>query len=94
MRPQVDVLAAILEERSGARLEQFFGAYGPAEAAAMCFLLATQPPAAVPPVRALSACFTFLDASDREFSGLQSQPVWSTLRLGTGLSPLAGSDLL
>ena len=51
MRLQVDVLAAILEERSAARLEQFFVAYGPAEAAAMCFLLATQPPAALPPVR-------------------------------------------
>jgi hypothetical protein len=31
----------MLQERSGEKLKQFFEAYGPAEAAAMCYLLAT-----------------------------------------------------
>jgi hypothetical protein len=31
----------VLQERSGEKLKQFFEAYGPAEAAAMCYLLAT-----------------------------------------------------
>lgn len=55
---QVDVLSAILEERSAQRLEQFFSAYGAPEVAAMCFLLATQPPAAVPPVGLLKLCWS------------------------------------
>ena len=48
---QVDVLAAILDERSAAKLEQFFAAFGAPEVAAMCFLLATSAPASVPSVR-------------------------------------------
>ena len=37
-----------LEERAGAKLEQFFKSYGPAEAAAMCILLATSAPPTTP----------------------------------------------
>ncbi len=40
--------AQLLEERAGAKLEQFFKSYGPAEAAAMCVLLATSAPPATP----------------------------------------------
>lgn len=40
--------AQLLEERSSAKLEQFFKSYGPAEAAAMCVLLATSTPPTVP----------------------------------------------
>lgn len=50
-RRPVDVLANILEERSAAKLEQFFRSYGAAEAAAMCFMLATSPAASASPVR-------------------------------------------
>ena len=47
-RRPVDTLALILEERNTAKLEQFFRSYGAAEVAAMCFMLATQSPSAVP----------------------------------------------
>ena len=47
-RRPVDVLALILEEKNTAKLEQFFRSYGAAEVAAMCFMLATQPPSAIP----------------------------------------------
>ena len=47
-RRPVDTLALILEERSTAKLEQFFRSYGAAEVAAMCFMLATQSPSTVP----------------------------------------------
>ncbi|PSC67210.1 nuclear pore complex NUP155 [Micractinium conductrix] len=43
MRP-VDVLAQLLEQRDATKLELFFKAYGAAEAAAMCILLATAAP--------------------------------------------------
>jgi nuclear pore complex protein Nup155 len=49
-RRPVDVLAHVLEERSAAKLEQFFRIYGAAEAAAMCFMLATSPSSAASPV--------------------------------------------
>ena len=42
VRP-AEVLAAMLEERSSAKLEAFFRAYGAPEAAAMALLLATSP---------------------------------------------------
>ena len=38
----------LLEERAAAKLEQFFKSYGPAEAAAMCILLATSAPPTTP----------------------------------------------
>ena len=47
-RRPVDTLALILEERSPAKLEQFFRSYGAAEVAAMCFMLATQSPSMLP----------------------------------------------
>lgn len=47
-RRPVDTLALILEERNTAKLEQFFRSYGAAEVAAMCFMLATQSPSALP----------------------------------------------
>ena len=50
-RRPVDSLALILEERNAAKLEQFFRSYGPAEVAAMCFMLATQLPAVLPQVQ-------------------------------------------
>ena len=50
-RRPADVLAAVLEERSAAQLEQFVALYGAAEAAAMCFLLATAPALGVTSVR-------------------------------------------
>lgn len=40
-RRPVDVLQALLQERSPEKLQQFFEAYGAPEAAAMCYLLAT-----------------------------------------------------
>ncbi|KAK9806121.1 hypothetical protein WJX72_002210 [[Myrmecia] bisecta] len=46
-RRAVDVVQQILEERSGAKLEQFFKSYGAAEVAAMCFMLATMPQTSV-----------------------------------------------
>ena len=49
-RRPVDSLALILEERSAAKVEQFFRSYGPAEVAAMCFMLATQLSAVLPQV--------------------------------------------
>jgi len=42
-RRPVDVLAAVLAERGGARLDQFVHLYGAAEVAAMCYLLVTSP---------------------------------------------------
>ncbi|KAK9837777.1 hypothetical protein WJX74_004885, partial [Apatococcus lobatus] len=42
-RRPYDILQAILEEGSAEKLEQFFQAYGPAEVACMCLLLATSP---------------------------------------------------
>lgn len=57
---QVDVLAAILEERSLTRLEQFFASYGAPETAAMCFLLAASPPGSHPPVRSLNRPFSLI----------------------------------
>lgn len=53
-RRPADVLAAVLEERSAAKLEQFVALYGAAEAAAMCFLLATAPAPGVTSVRSCS----------------------------------------
>ena len=50
-RRPVDSLAIILEQRSAAMLEQFFRSYGPAEVAAMCFMLATQLSAVLPQVQ-------------------------------------------
>ena len=47
-RRPADTLALILEERTPAKLEQFFRSYGAAEVAAMCFMLATQSPSSVP----------------------------------------------
>lgn len=44
-RRPVDVLQQMFEERSSTKLEQFFKSYGPAEVAAMCFLLVNAPPA-------------------------------------------------
>lgn len=56
-RRPADVLAAVLEERAGARLEQFAHLYGAAELAAMCFLLATAPGPGVSAARPpLPAC--------------------------------------
>ena len=49
-RRPADALAIILEEKNSAKLEQFFRAYGPAEVAAMCFMLATQPASILPQV--------------------------------------------
>jgi hypothetical protein len=49
-RRPVDVLAALLSERDAPKLGQFFSAFGPAEAAAMCYLLVTSDPADVPAV--------------------------------------------
>lgn len=49
-RRPADALAIILEEKNSAKLEQFFRAYGPAEVAAMCLMLATQPASALPQV--------------------------------------------
>ncbi|PRW05942.1 nuclear pore complex Nup155 isoform B [Chlorella sorokiniana] len=43
LRP-VDVLAQLLEQRDATKLEVFFKSYGPAEAAAICILLATAGP--------------------------------------------------
>lgn len=40
-RRPVDVLQALLQERSPEKLQQFFEAYGAPEAAAMCYLIAT-----------------------------------------------------
>ncbi len=40
-RRPYDILQSILEEGSAEKLEQFFQAYGPAEVACMCLLLAT-----------------------------------------------------
>lgn len=60
-RRPVDVLASILEERSAAKLEQFFRGYGAAEVAAMCFCLATCPPSAASSVSVplcLPVCLT------------------------------------
>ncbi len=50
-RRPVDVLWAILEERSPPKLDAFFRAFGAAEAACMCYQLAAAPLAAVPAVR-------------------------------------------
>jgi hypothetical protein len=50
-RRPVDSLALILEERSTTKLEHFFRSYGPAEVAAMCFMLATQLRAEKPQVQ-------------------------------------------
>eukprot|EP00878_Enallax_costatus_P016050 GHUV01016827.1.p1 GENE.GHUV01016827.1~~GHUV01016827.1.p1 ORF type:complete len:1150 (+),score=458.72 GHUV01016827.1:567-4016(+) len=41
-RRPVDVLQALLAERSADKLKQFFDAYGAPEAAAMCYLIGTQ----------------------------------------------------
>ena len=43
-RRPVDVLQGFLEDRAAAKVEQFFGSYGAAEAAATCLLLCTAPP--------------------------------------------------
>ena len=48
----VEVLQAILEERSAQQLEAFFRAYGAPEVAAMCLLLITHPSATLHVVRA------------------------------------------
>lgn len=47
----MDVLWAVLEERSPARLAAFFALYTPPEAACMCYQLAAAPLSAVPAVR-------------------------------------------
>lgn len=53
----MDVLWAILEERAPQKLDAFFRAFGAAEAACMCYQLATAPLAAVPAVsRVLVSC--------------------------------------
>ncbi len=49
-RRPADILAALLSERDGPKLQQFFAAFGAAEAAAMCYLLATSAPGEVPAV--------------------------------------------
>ena len=43
-RRPVDVLQTFLEERAPTKIDQFFGSYGAAEAAATCLLLCTAPP--------------------------------------------------
>lgn len=43
-RRPVDVLQTFLEERASTKIDQFFGSYGAAEAAATCLLLCTAPP--------------------------------------------------
>lgn len=43
-RPPPAPLPQLLEQRDAAKLEVFFKSYGPAEAAAMCILLATAGP--------------------------------------------------
>ena len=43
-RRPVDVLQTFLEERAATKIDQFFGSYGAAEAAATCLLLCTAPP--------------------------------------------------
>ncbi len=40
-----------LQERDASKLKHFFAAYGPAEAAAMCYILATSDLVNVPAVR-------------------------------------------
>ena len=59
-RRPVDVLAALLAERDAARLAQFFAAFGAAEAAAMCFMLAAGDVADVPAVRSFVCSSVFL----------------------------------
>lgn len=51
-RRPVDYLQAFLEERAASKVDQFFSAYGSAEAAAACLLLCTAPPGPVSQVRA------------------------------------------
>ncbi|KAI8471772.1 MAG: nucleoporin-domain-containing protein [Monoraphidium minutum] len=46
-RRPADVLAALLAERDAGRLAQFFAAFGPGEAAAMCYMLAAAAPGEV-----------------------------------------------
>lgn len=48
----------LLQERSETKLKQFFEAYGPAEAAAMCYLLATSDKSMV----GTQSCFTHLSS--------------------------------
>ncbi len=55
-RRPVDVLGAILDDRAPAKLEAFFRTYDAAEAAAMCYQLATSPATAVPTVRVRVGC--------------------------------------
>jgi nuclear pore complex protein Nup155 len=49
-RRPVDLLAGLLLEGSPAKLQQFFGSYGSAEAAAMCYTLATWDVTSMPAV--------------------------------------------
>ena len=53
-RRPVDYLQAFLEERAASQVDQFFSAYGSAEASAACLLLCTAPPSPVSQVRMLS----------------------------------------
>jgi len=46
-RRPIDILQQILEERSSDKLRQFFEAFGPPEAAAMCFMVAASRPGQV-----------------------------------------------
>jgi nuclear pore complex protein Nup155 len=51
-RRPVDVLCAMLEERSTDKMEQFFKSYGAGESAAMCLMLIIAPIGQVSTVRA------------------------------------------
>jgi hypothetical protein len=71
-RRPVDVLAALLADRDGPRLAQFFGAFGPAEAAAMAYMLASAAPGEVPPVGAAFVAFCFVFGWRAHAFGLQA----------------------